>query len=463
METLAPPPSQQHNFQVSFTERSIVKPVHPLEKPKILALSNLDLLSGRFPVTYLYLYTNPSNFSFASIIESLKCSLAETLSYYQPFAGRIVENQSTSEPEIVCNNNGAMLVEGHANISLKNLDLYHLDKSLQAGKLVSILDPDFPLQVQVTGYTCGGISITFTFDHALGDATAFGNFLVSWSQVAQKKPISCMPDHTRHLLRPRCPPTYHPCLDQAFVKCSMQDILNMPTTHVLLKRMYHVDVSHINWLHRLASADGTNRTKIEAFSAYIWKAMATAIDGRRHDGKCNMGWLVDGRPRISNPGTHHDKKGGMTNYIGNVLSVAVAEASIEELKQGSLPEVASKVHDGISKVANGEHFQDLIDWIECHRPGLMLSKIVLGRGGPTVVLSSGRRFPVSELDFGFGRPVLGTVCSTIEKVGVGYINQRPSGRNDGSWTVSAILWPQLVAALESDSVFQPMSPTHLQF
>lgn len=93
----------------------------------------------------------------------------------------------------------------------------------------------------------------------------------------------------------------------------------------------------------------------------------------------------------------------------------------------------------------------------------MLSKSVLGLTGPTIVISSGRRFPVAELDFGFGSPVLGTSCSTIERLGVGYINQRQSARGDGSWTVSAILWPEMVEALESDPnhIFQTMNLNHI--
>lgn len=444
-------PADGKEFEVNFTEKSVVKAACPLPKPQILTLSNLDLLSGRFPVTYLYFYRNPQNVSFPYIIESLKSSLAETLNYYYPFAGQIIQNTSTSEPEIICDNYGALVVEGHASISLKKLNFYNLDQCLQ-GKLVSI-NPYFPLQVQITRYTCGGISITFTFDHALGDASAFGKFLVSWSEIAQNKPLSCIPDHRRNL-RPRHPPTYHPSLDQNFVKCTIEEIINMPTPNILLKRLYHIDVSSINWLQQLACASGNKTTKIEAFSAYIWKILVTAIDESHEN--CKMGWLVDGRGRVGG------SENSMSNYIGNVLSVAVAEASVAELKQGSLSDVARNVHDAIVKVTNEEHFLDLIDWIECHRPGLMLSKIVLGRGGPALVLSSGRRFPVAELDFGFGSPVLGTVCSTIEKIAVGYMNQRPSARSDGSWTVSAIIWPELAAALESDSIFQPMSASHLQ-
>ncbi|KAK8658850.1 hypothetical protein V6N13_029069 [Hibiscus sabdariffa] len=92
----------------------------------------------------------------------------------------------------------------------------------------------------------------------------------------------------------------------------------------------------------------------------------------------------------------------------------------------------------------------------------MLPRFVLGQEGPAVVISSGHKFPVAELDFGFGSPVLGTVSTTIKNSGVGYMNQRSSARGDGSWVVSAILWPQLAAALESDSVLQPLCASHLQ-
>lgn len=440
-------------YEVHFTKKTIVKAIGPLPESHVLTLSNLDLLSGRFPVTYFYFYHNPLVANFTSIIEALKFSLAKTLNHFYPFSGRIVENPSTSEPEIICDNSGALVVEACANIALKELNFYNLNQSLQ-GKLVSI-NHDIPLQIQVTRYTCGGLAITFTFDHALGDASAFSKFLITWSEIARDKKISCIPDHRRSL-RARFPPTYDPWVDQAFISCTMEDILKIPMKNILLKRLYHIDISSINQLQRLASIDGSKRTKIEAFSAYVWKVMVRAIDeSHKH---CKMGWLVDGRTRMSKD------QNSMSNYIGNVLSLGFGEASMVELKNGSLSDVAKIVHEAISKVTNETHFLDLIDWIECHRPGLMLSKIVLGRAGPALVVSSGRRFPVVELDFGFGSPVLGTVCSTIERIGVGYMNQRPSARGDGSWTVSAILWPELVAALESDSehVFQPMTSNHLQ-
>ncbi|XP_030518723.2 coniferyl alcohol acyltransferase [Rhodamnia argentea] len=448
--------SVQGGLMVNISKKSIVKSIAPSEDPpQVLTLSNLDLLSGRFPVSYFYFYRKPASDDgdFAFIVEALKSSLAATLAHFYPFAGRIVPNPNTGEPEIVCDNTGALVLEADASRDLNRLDFHNLNQFMQ-GKLVDI-QPDFPVQVQVTKYSCGSISLTFSFDHALGDASAFGKFLLSWSEISRNIPISCRPNHSRNL-RPRIPPTYHSSLDQAFLKCTLEDILNIPTPNTLLKRLYHVEYESISNLQKLASSDGRSRTKIEAFSAYLWKMMVRAINVELH-ANCKMGWLVDGRGRMGDGDSDPSP-----DYIGNVLSLAVGEASIEDLKNGTIADVSSKVHEAISEVTTRSHFLDLIDWIECHRPGLMLSRVVLGQGGPTLVVSSGRRFPVAELDFGFGNPVLGTVCSTIEKIGLSYVNQRSSARGDGSWTVSAILRPELAAAFESDPILQPMSTRHLQ-
>ncbi|XP_057443656.1 coniferyl alcohol acyltransferase [Lotus japonicus] len=442
--------SEHEKFEVKFTRKSVVKAVNPSpESFSVVTLSNLDLLSGRFPITYLYFYRKPKQGNFKAFVETLKISLAQLLDHYYPFAGQIIQNPKTSEPEIICDNNGSLVIEAQANTPLHNLDFYDLNETLQE-KIVSI-QPDFPFQIQVTEFTCGGISLAFSFDHALGDATSFGKFITSWCDIAQNKPLSFTPDHTRHL-RARSPPKYESSLDQTFMRCTMEEIQNMPVYRInKIKRLYHINVSSIKMLQELASK-GTKRTKIEAFSAYVWKKMIATID---HE-KCKMGWLVDGRKRMCRGNN------SMSNYIGNVLSVAFGEASVEELKEGSLSEICDMVHEAISKVSNEAHFLDLIDWVECHRPGLMLAKAVLGLEGPGLVVSSGQRFPISEVEFGFGPPLLGTVYTSIEGVGVGYMNQRPSAQGDGSWTVSAILWPEMVAALEDDPIFIPMTAAHLQ-
>ncbi|RAL51587.1 hypothetical protein DM860_011089 [Cuscuta australis] len=207
-----------NNLRVDFIAKYVVKAAAAAQnKPHILPLSNLDLLAGRFPVTYFYFFRNPNHQEATppglspSIIDHLKSSLSRCLSLFYPFAGRMVANPATTEPEISCDNHGVLVVEARANIPLKELPFHDLNRCLEGGLMLvpahqSAADGDFAVQVQITGYACRGVSLTVSFDHALGDASSFGKFLLTWSELARKMPPSCSPDHRRFLVRPRSPP-----------------------------------------------------------------------------------------------------------------------------------------------------------------------------------------------------------------------------------------------------------------
>lgn len=328
------------DYTVSFIRKSVVKATGRIPEPYVLTLSNLNLLSGCFPVTHFYMYHKAKHKdSSSSIAHELRKSLANCLSHFHPFAGRIIPNPDINEPKIVCDNTGALFLEEQASNSLKELHLYNLNKCME-GKLVPT-NQEFPVQVQLTSYKCGGIFITFTFDHALDDASSFSKFLLMWSQIPRKKSLSFSPDHRRNLLRARNPPIYYPSFDKSFVSCSLHDIHNISTRKTLLKHLYYIDASNIDRLQKITSIDGTKRTKIEAFLSYIWKIMVKAID-KGHK-KCKMGWLLDRRTRICN---YNEKV--TENYIGNALSIAIGEASVSEIDQASISDVAMKVHNVIS-------------------------------------------------------------------------------------------------------------------
>ena len=68
--------------------------------------------------------------------------------------------------------------------------------------------------------------------------------------------------------------------------------------------------------------------------------------------------------------------------------------------------VAEAVHDCLENAVTKEHFLDLIDWVEAHRPEPALAKIYADSSGkeddgPAFVVSSVRHFPVSKVDFGW--------------------------------------------------------------
>lgn len=69
-------------------------------------------------------------------------------------------------------------------------------------------------------------------------------------------------------------------------------------------------------------------------------------------------------------------------------------------------------------------------------------------------------FPL-DTDFGFGQAALAMPIWDHGKMGCGTlaVGVRPGG--DGSWLVSAYIWPRMAAALESDGVFKPLTAAYL--
>ncbi|PIA50419.1 hypothetical protein AQUCO_01300867v1 [Aquilegia coerulea] len=433
-----------------FTRKTTVRATNTSIKPYTHAFSNFDLLSGRAPVTVFYAYAKPRVGDYSSMLSIIKTSLSKTLNHYFQFAGRIVSNPITNLPEILCHNQGVELIEVYAGIDLASLDFYDLKQSLD--NLFVPLSDEAPLQVQVTSFTCGGFLLSWCIDHIAADATANNMFLVSWAQVARNEPISNYPDHQKLIFQPRSPSSYSPLLDQTFIKCTEEMFLNPPNTYdVSVKRLYFVEASDVVKLQELANKNGDQRTKLEAFSAYIWKLAATTLV--ESDTHCNMGWLVDGRARMMSK--------DVQNLVGNFVSMAVGKTSVEKLTQDSISEIANVAHEAISKVSNKQHFLELNDWIECHKPGMFLAKVLLGISGPAVIVTSARYFALDDMDIGFGPPVIGTVYSTIPRLGAAYVNPQPSPKGDGSLVVFAMLWPKLAEALEIDPnhVFKTITAT----
>ncbi|KAF9621697.1 hypothetical protein IFM89_026590 [Coptis chinensis] len=394
---------------LNVTQKSLVMANNTSIKHYTLPISNLDLLSGRSAIIVLFAYTKPPVGDFSSILSTIKTSLSETLNHYFPFAGRVVSNSATNETEILCNNQGVEVTESHANIDLASF--HDLNESVK--DIYIPVSLEMPLSLQVTSFTCGGFSLFWSFDHVLVDAKSSNTFLVAWSEVARKRPISNYPNHQRSIFKPRSPPEYGPIFDRTFCKFTEEMFLNTPNAYdISVKRMYFIEASDVIKLQELASENGEKRTKVEAVSAYIWKVVAATLE--ESETHCNMGWLVDGRPRIVSQ--------DVSNLVGNVLSMAVGEASVEDLRQ---------------------------------------AKILLGIGGPSVIVTSGRQYSLFEVNMGFGPPVVGTYYSSLQRLCAAYFNPQPSSRGDGSWVVFSMVWSKLADALESDpnQIFKPISAT----
>ncbi|THG23799.1 hypothetical protein TEA_025390 [Camellia sinensis var. sinensis] len=317
-----------------------------------------------------------------------------------------------------------------------------------------------------TELDCGGLVVACTFDHRVADAYSANMFLVSWAEMAQAKPLSLLPSFRRSLIVPRRRGFYNPSLDAMYVPVSaLPPPKNQhPDADYLMSRIYYVHADQLNRLQSLAddSSIGRKTTKLEAFSAFLWKTVvAGEVEG---DKFCRMGIVVDGRVRMG--GGETDRLKLMNTYFGNVLSIPYGEKRADELRERPLSWVADTVHQCLESAVTKDHFLDLIDWVEAHRPEPALAKIYAGGGkkdaGPAFVVSSGQGFPVSKVDFGWGKPMLGSYHFPWGGE-AGYVMPMPSPLGNGDWVVYMHLLKGQMELIETHAahVFRPLTFDYL--
>lgn len=175
---------------------------------------------------------------------------------------------------------------------------------------------------------------------------------------------------------------------------------------------------------------------------------------------CRMGILVDGRTRLSEgDGT---KTAKLSSYFGNVLSVPFVVEKSAVIKEKTLSWAADTIHDCIQGAAKKDHFLDLIDWVEAHRPEPIIPKIcaMADEHGPNFVVSSGLRFEISKADFGAGGPDFASIYLTWD-IDLGYVMPMQSPFGDGDWVVFMHLMEEQLDWIENRAghLFRPLS-TH---
>ncbi|XP_011031277.1 PREDICTED: shikimate O-hydroxycinnamoyltransferase [Populus euphratica] len=472
-------------FSVTVTEKEVVAAVLPMHE-HWLPLSNLDLLLPPLDVGVFFCYKRPTSstltisssspatnsYNFRSMVGVLKKAMAQVLVSYYAFAGEVVAN-SVGEPELLCNNRGVDFFEAVADIELMDLNLYNPDDSIE-GKLVP-RKKDGVLAVQATQLKCGGLVVACTFDHRIADAYSANMFLVSWAETAQSKPISLLPSFRRSLLNPRRPSCVDASLDNMYVPVSTLSPPKEPAPDAdqLVSRIYYVKADDLNQLQSLASSKGNRRTKMESFSGFLWQLVAKycAIKDDDDDNISNackkiskMGIVVDGRTRLSSDLERGDV---MEAYFGNVLSIPYGSKTVRELIENPLSWVANEVHDFLENAVSKEHFLGLIDWVEARRPEPAVAKIYCGGGdndGPALVVSSGQRFPVSKVDFGWGVPLFGSYHFPWGGT-AGYVMPLPNPAGNGDWMVYMHLLRGQLEFIETEAsnFLRPLTCNYLRY
>ncbi|GMN68027.1 hypothetical protein TIFTF001_037086 [Ficus carica] len=292
-------------------------------------------------------------------------------------------------------------------------------------------------------------------------------FLVSWADMAHSKPLSLLPSFRRSLFNPRHPGRIHPSLDDMYVPVTAlpppKDVSAAVAEDHLISRIYYINAEQLERLQALCNKS----TKLESFSAFLWKIVADCAASDDVDKVCKMGIVVDGRRRLStiddeDKGFNLTRSTGrmMESYFGNVLSIPFGGKKVEELVEKPLSWVAGEVHEFLQGAVTKEHFLGLIDWVEMQRPVQGLARIYCrgSEDGPAFVVSSGQQFPVSKIDFGWGKPVFGSY-HFLWGGGAGYVMPMPSPAGNGDWVVYMHMPKKQLEIIETEAsnVFRPFT------
>ncbi|KAI3940194.1 hypothetical protein MKW92_019691 [Papaver armeniacum] len=202
-------------MKIEIVSKESIRPT--FQTPNNVRTHNLSSLDQLFPPLYvdhiLYypdLDGNDSSladdeggenmiFSVASRhrCDVLKKSLAETLTRYYPLAGRVKDEKS-----VECNDEGVDYIEAKV-VGISVSQVIQLAKSD-----IGVMEPFLPyepygvtgsafrragmhsnskalLKIQVNVFDCGGMVICLSYSHKIADASSFANFVKDWAATAR--------------------------------------------------------------------------------------------------------------------------------------------------------------------------------------------------------------------------------------------------------------------------------------
>lgn len=390
----SPTPHHLRHYQLSFLDQ-IAPPVFMplfLFFPKQAASNN--------PITNL----EQSN--------RLKKSLSDALTRFYPLAGRVKDSVY-----IDCNDEGIYYVEAEAKSQL--VEFLHDPIPAEINKFLPFeLDDvnEFPLVVQATFFTCGGVAVGLGMSHKVGDGLSLFMFINSWADIARGN------GHTDTVTPRFASATLFPPRSLK----GFEPSTGIVKENIVAKR-FLFDASSIAALR--AKYDDTRRvhpTRVEALSAFIWCRFMAATQSKSNPaGKIyTVLHAVNLRTRMDPPLS--------VNYFGNISRIAISIPSVDSDDDGCRG-VVNQVRDSISKV-NAEYVKKLqeSDWLG--HLNFMKERTAQIRKGDVVSFSftSLCRFPIYDADFGWGKPVWVSAARLPFKNLVTFIDTK-SGNGIEAW------------------------------
>ncbi|CAM6106076.1 unnamed protein product [Calypogeia fissa] len=398
-----------------------------------IALSSSDLVVPRVHVEVIYAFEAP-----APPAELLEKGLAETLLEYREWAGRLSKDVD-GRPVIALNGQGPAWIDAVADVPLVSMMPFN-----PGWNLLEFVPPNRSaeelLMVQVTKFSCGGITLGIARHHQIADGEAASGFMDAW--VAAVKGLTPLgsPIHDRSILMARDPP--QPKFEHVeYKKPPPKPETEPPVEYPPLSiKKFHFSTETLKKLKEEAMKDLNGQgfyTTFESLTAYLWKNISKAR-GLSGETATKAMVAVNGRRKLKPPVAD--------NYFGNVIFHACCQASVKDLIEQPLSYATAVVQKAVRRL-DDEYMRSALDFVELRQkhpvPVARAYRTILS---PNLSVTSWVNLPLYKLDFGYGTPLFaGPPLIPFE----GLVMLLPSYTKDGSIDVSLGLLAPDMAKFES--------------
>ncbi|XP_047307402.1 acyltransferase Pun1-like [Impatiens glandulifera] len=174
-------------IKVDIIMRNIIKPSSPTpEIQRNFKLSLIDQLTPEIYGATIFFYTpnnhNQIEIETTEMSKSLQESLSRILTKFYPMAGQFIDSST-----IDCNDEGAYFFDAKVNCTIQQVlekpDPNFLKKLLPTEpKTVESCSRAVAI-FQFTAFNCGGVSISASICHKMGDISTLSTFLQAWSSA----------------------------------------------------------------------------------------------------------------------------------------------------------------------------------------------------------------------------------------------------------------------------------------
>jgi hypothetical protein len=318
----------------------------------------------------------------AAAVAAMRSGFARALVPYYPVAGRV----APSGLAVDCTGEGVWFVEAAASCALADVGGLECFPLLIPGELLLPRPPPGEkldgviFMAQVTRFTCGGLAVAISFNHAVFDGRGAAQFLTAVGELARGLPApsvalvwdrDAIPD-------PPSPPA---------------PLFKFLTEFRLVTQVADISAASIQrvkdeFRQATATSSGEGCSTFDAVTAIVFKCRALALAAALPD---------DAVVRVSFAvSTRHLLRGvlpAVDGYYGNCVFMACVARTSRAARELALAELVGAVREAKEAVAAG-----FADWMR----GVVRPDVPLDYS--TAILSDASRLGFDEVDYGFGEP-----------------------------------------------------------